>query len=231
MPSVSHETIYQHILRDSKNLGFYRYCLRFGGYKHHRFKKSKVAERTHERKTWISDRCAKANNRSELGHWERDTLLGKRGEPALLTMIDRRSRYMRVALVPDLEADTVADATIRRLAGHVTKTVTNDNGVEFQRDEKLSSKMGIPIIFCDPHSPWQRGSIENANGLIRQYFPKGMSLASMPGWVGAAVENTLNFRPRKVLGYRTPYEVFHKKRLRFTKDDDMHFGLEFSPTV
>jgi len=226
--SISHETIYQHILRDSKNLGFYRYCLRYGGYKQHRFKKSRMADRTRARKNWIEDRPAAANNRSELGHWERDSLLGKRGESALLTMVDRRSRYLRVVHVPKLDTDIVAEATAKGLRGLKSRTITNDNGVEFQRDESLQSKLGIPIYFCTPHSPWERGSVENTNGLIRQYFGKGSNFDALPEWGPSAVENTLNYRPRKVLGYKTPHEVFHKTRLRLMKDPSMHFGLEFS---
>jgi IS30 family transposase len=195
--SLSHETIYQHILRDSKRLGFYRYCLRFGGYKHHRFKKSKMAERTRARKNWIEDRPAAANKRSEIGHWERDCLLGKRGDSALLTMVDRRSRYVRVVHVPKLDTDTIATATTEGLRGLKHKTLTNDNGIEFQRDESLQKTMGIPIYFCNPHSPWERGSVENANGLIRQYFPKSSDFDKLPTWGPSAVENTLNFRPRK----------------------------------
>jgi IS30 family transposase len=225
---LSHETVYQHILRDSKRLGFYRYCLRFGGYKQHRFKKSRMAERTRARKRRIEDRPSAANDRTEIGHWERDCLLGKRGEAALLTMVDRQSRYLRIIRVSQVNAETVAKATTKGLRGLKTKTITNDNGVEFQRDESLQKKLGIPIFFCNPHAPWERGSVENANGLIRQYFPKGYDFDSMPDWGPAAVENTLNFRPRKVLGYKTPHEVFHKTSIQFMSDPAMHFGVEFS---
>src|SRR5689334_15802440 len=94
--TVSHETIYQHVIRDAKCGGFLRYCLRFGGYKHHRCKKSRMGQRTRLRKHWYVDRPAAANERSELGHWERDTLLGKRGGACILALVDRRSRYTRL---------------------------------------------------------------------------------------------------------------------------------------
>lgn len=230
-PTICAETIYQHILRDTKNLGFYRYCLRTGGYGTKRFSKSKRAQRTRERKNWIKDRPAAANRRSELGHWERDMLLGKRGGAALLTLIDRKSRFLRVARVASLEADVVAAATQAALAGLPCKTITNDNGVEFQRDELLQQKMKIPIYFCDPQSPWQRGSIENANGLIRQYVPKGSDIAGYKPVLGNAVEEALNFRPRRSLGYRTPHEVFYGKKLVLTKDGSMHFGIEISRAI
>ena len=225
---VCPESIYQHILRDLKILGFYRYCLRFAGYKKHRFKKSRMAERSRERKHWLDERPAAANNRTQLGHWERDTLLGKRGHSAFLTLVDRKSRYVRLMHVPRVDTECVGSATVDALRSMPLKTITNDNGVEFQRDESLQKKMGIPIYFCDPMSPWQRGSVENVNGLIRQYLPKGANFDKLPPWVAKSVEETLNFRPRRVLGYRTPYEVFHRKKLSFTTDPLLHFGLETS---
>jgi transposase, IS30 family len=226
--SLSHETIYQHVLRDSERLGFYRYCLRFGGYKQHRFKKSRMAERTRERKNWIEDRPLEANDRTELGHWERDCVLGKRGDSALLTMVDRRSRYVVIRRIENLNTDAVAAATLTALRGLPARTLTNDNGVEFQRDESLQRKLGIPIYFCNPKSPWERGTVENMNGLIRQYFPKGSDFDAMPAWAPAAVENTFNFRPRKVLGYKTPYEIVGNQSVNLMTDKTMHFGLEYS---
>jgi transposase, IS30 family len=227
---ISHETIYQHVIRDARTQGHLRYCLRFGGYKQHRCKKSKMAERTRQRKNWLAQRPAAANKRSELGHWERDCVLGKRGQTALLTIIDRKSRYTRIRHVRKLDTEHVAAATIDALAPHrrITKTMTNDNGVEFQRDEQLQNKMRIPIYFCTPSSPWQRGSIENLNGLVRQYVPKGRDMDSLAAWMPRALEETLNHRPRKILGYRTPHEVFYGKRRVLIANQPMHLGLEFS---
>jgi IS30 family transposase len=228
--SISHETIYQHVLRDSQQRGALRYCLRFGGYKHHRFKKSKVGARTKERKNWLEQRPAAANERREVGHWERDCVLGKRGSSALLTMIDRKSRYTRIRHVKRLNVEHVASATLLALRPHrkVNKTMTNDNGIEFQRDESLQKRMGIPIFFCDPCSPWQRGSIENLNGLVRQYLPKSRNLDELPAWAPRALEETLNFRPRKTLGWRTPHEIFFDDSLMLTINPLLRFGLEFS---
>jgi transposase, IS30 family len=226
--TLSHETIYQHILRDSKQLGFYRYCLRFGGYKHHRFKKSKMAERTRQRKNRIEDRPVEANQRTELGHWERDLLLGKRSGSCLLTIEDRKSRYIRLRHIRRPDVEVVADATMEALDGLPLKTITNDNGIEFQRDESMQKRTGVKIYFCNPHSPYERGSVENTNGLIRQYFGKSYDFDSLPPWAPSAVEETLNFRPRKVLGFKTPHEVFNGTSIQLIKDPAMHFGLEFS---
>jgi transposase, IS30 family len=228
--ALSHETIYQHVIRDAKSRGILRYCLRFGGYKHHRCKKSQVGDRTRARKNWIDQRPAEANDRTEIGHWERDCVLGERGGAALLTIVDRRTRFTRIRRVVKVNTSDVAQATMAALAPHrsVTRTITNDNGVEFQRDEKLQAALGVPIYFTDPSSPWQRGSIENLNGLVRQYIPKGTDLDSMPTWTAQALEETLNFRPRKVLGFKTPHECFFAESIKLMKDPAMHFGLEFS---
>jgi len=229
--NISHETIYQHIIRNThEHRGYLRYCLRFGGYKHHRCKKSKHAERTRARKNWIDARPADANERRTIGHWERDCIVGKPDSAAMLTMVDRKSRYTRLRRVSKLNTAEVGEATANLLAPYraINKTLTNDNGREFQRDNEMTKEIKIPIYFCDPASPWQRGSVENANGLIRQYVRKGTDLAKLPDWVETAVEDTLNHRPRKILGYRTPHEVFYGQSLNLIRKRAMHFGLEFS---
>ena len=224
--SITHETIYQHVLRDCRQKGPLRYCLRFGGYKHHRFKKTRMAGRTRQRKNWIDQRGAAANERREVGHWERDCVLGKRGGAALVTLVDRKSRYTRIRRVEKLDTDQVATATIRALAAERVKTITNDNGVEFQRDQSLQDRLGVPIYFTDPSSPWQRGSIENLNGLVRQYLPKGTDMSKLPEWTGEALEDTLNFRPRKTLGFLTPHEVHYAEQLSLISNQRIRFGLE-----
>jgi transposase, IS30 family len=229
--NISHEAIYQHVIRDAhEQRGYLRYCLRFGGYKHHRCKKSKHAERTRQRKNWIDARPAEANERRELGHWERDCIVGKRGGAAILTIVDRKSRYTRIRRVQRLDTKHVGRATTKVLRPYrdITKTLTNDNGVEFQRDVEIKNELDIPIYFCDPASPWQRGTVENTNGLIRQYLRKGTGFDDLPEWIEAAVEETLNFRPRKTLAYRTPHEVFYNQSITLTQNQAMQFGLEFS---
>lgn len=229
---ISHETIYQHVIRDAQQRGFLRYCLRFGGYKQHRMKKSKAGARTRARKNWIEQRPAEANERRALGHWERDSLLGARGSSVVLTVVDRRSRYTQLRRVAKHDSAHIADATAAVIRKHraVSKTMTNDNGSEFQRDEELQSRLGIPVYFCNPGSPWERGTVENTNGLLRQYLPRHTDFDRISSsWV-RAVEDTLNHRPRKTLGYRTPNEVFHGTTDTLTRGALMRFGLEFSPS-
>lgn len=231
---LSHETIYQHIIRDSiEHNGTLRYCLRFGGYKQHRLRKSKHGAVSLKRKHHIDERPAAANERVELGHWERDCIVGVSGGAALLVLVDRRARFSRIRRIARLNSDQVADATVDALRDHsaVTKTLTNDNGQEFGRDEQLQHRLGIPIYFCDPSSPWQRGSVENMNGLARQFVRKGSSIDEVHPHLPQALEDTLNHRPRKTLGYRTPHEIFFNTETELMSGPLMRLGLEFSAPV
>jgi IS30 family transposase len=228
--SLSAETVYQHVLRDKVFRGGLRWSLRQGS-RSKRFQNRNMSTRTRERKNWLEDRPTAANERTQFGHWERDCIVGSRSGAAYLTIVDRKSRYTLLRRVEKVDVPHVAAATESALRPFKSwsKTITNDNGPEFRRDVSLQNKLGIPIYFCDPASPWQRGTVENTNGLIRQYFKKGSAFDDHPPWAATAVENTLNFRPRKTLGYRTPHEVLFKKRVRLLDDDLMHFGLAFSP--
>ena len=228
---LSHETVYQHVLRDSvEQRGMLRYCLRFGGYKRHRFRKSRCSARTRERKLHIDDRPAAANERAEQGHWERDCIVGVAGGAALLTLVERKTRFTRLRRISKLSADAAAEATIEALRAHrTTKTMTNDNGVEFGRDETLRAALSVPIYFCDPSSPWQRGSVENTNGLVRQYVPKGTDIDKLDPRLAQAIEDSLNHRPRKTLDWRTPYEEEWNRRTKLMSGTKMmRLGLEFS---
>jgi transposase, IS30 family len=105
--------------------------------------------------------------------------------------------------------------------------MTNDNGMEFRRGKELENKLGIGVYYTKPASPWQRGTVENTNGLIRQYFAKGKNLEEFPTLLEEALEETLNHRPKKILGYRTPHEVFFRRRLSLMNSQSQ-LGLEFS---
>jgi IS30 family transposase len=227
--TLSFETIYQHVHRDRTGL---RYCLRWGGYKPYdsRFKKSKCAELTRGWRKLLDERPAGANERTELGHWERDLIEGPRSSTAaLLTIVDRMSRFTRVRFVASKHAEVVARTTMRALAPHkfITKTLTNDNGREFQRGKQFEERHGVPVFYTAPSSPWQRGTVENTNGLVRQYFPKGANAEMLEAWYPKAIEETLNHRPRKTLGYLTPHEVFFDEKVGLMNSKS-HFGLEFS---
>ncbi len=227
---ISHETIYQHVLRDSSKSGMLRYCLRFAGYKQHRFKKSKYAERNRLRRKSIEHRPAAANKRSEIGHWERDLIEGTKGAACLLTIVDRRSRFTCVKWIDRRCTDDVGEQTISALHPHrkVNRSLTNDNGLEFKRAQALEAALGIGIYYTAPSSPWERGTVENTNGLIRQYFRKHTPLERYSRWMPLALEETLNYRPRKTLKYRTPFEVFYKEKVSLMSGALLRLGLEFS---
>ena len=168
----------------------------------------------------IAQRPVAANERSELGHWEGDTMAGMRGGAHLLTQVDRRARYLLAAKVPDNTAKTVSNAMIQMfhpLPEEKVRSITPDRGHEFSDHAKVTKALHqVPFYFADPHSPWQRGTNENTNGLLRQYFPKHTSLDSITQDELASVVDKLNLRPRKCLGWLSPYEVFFDTLLHLT---------------
>ena len=140
---------------------------------------------------------------------------------------------MALEWIQEKNNETVNTATIDALRpfGVHNRTLTNDNGSEFSRPAVVEGELGIPVFYTDPGAPWQRGSVENANGLLRQYFPKGNESVQGHSWVTKALEETLNLRPRKRLGYRTPHEVFYGGQLDLLSSTLMHVGLEFSTLI
>jgi transposase, IS30 family len=156
----------------------------------------------------IAERPAAAESRRTVGHWEADTVLGKRGR--LATFVERKSRYVLIARLPDGRAasfDRGATRAFAKVPAHARKTVTADNGSEFVGHAALGRRLGFKIYFADPYASWQRGTNENTNGLIRQYFPKRHDFSATTHRRVARIAEKLNNRPRKCLAYRTPAEV------------------------
>ena len=215
---VSHETIYLSLFVQGR--GALRRelaaCLRRG--RHTRHPRAQRPKHQGQGKipgrVMISERPAEVEDRAVPGHWEGDLIIGKDSGSAIGTLVERSTRYTLLVHLPgDHTAETVRDAlaaTVSTLPSHLARSLTWDQGAEMAAHSAFTIATGIPVYFCDPHSPWQRGSNENTNGLLRQYFPKGTSLAAhSPGHL-AAVAAELNGRPRKTLGWETPAERFAK---------------------
>jgi transposase, IS30 family len=208
---ISHETIYKSLYLQGR--GELRRelarCLRTGR------AARKPRGRTEKRspiagKIMISDRPAEVADRAVPGHWEGDLIIGKSGRSAIGTMVERTTRFTMLLHLPgDHSAETVRaamTAQIVRLPAELARSVTWDQGSEMAGHARFSVDTGVDVYFCDPHSPWQRGSNENTNGLLRQYFPKGTDLSAHTAEHLDAVAASLNGRPRQTLDWKTPAE-------------------------
>lgn len=157
---------------------------------------------------WIEERPKEADLRLRFGDWEADTVLGKRGKACLLTLVDRKSRYLCCKKLPACQSEWVTKAIVARLKQLPCQTVTPDNGKEFAGFARISQELGVPVYFAHPGCPWERGTNENTNGLLREYFPKRTDLTDISEDEIQRIEADLNNRPRKTLGFHTPAEIF-----------------------
>ena len=158
----------------------------------------------------LSQRPAEADDRAVPGHWEGELILGQGRRSAVGTLVERSTRMTLLLHLPDGKSAEQVEAAMReavsKLPSSLARTITWDQGAEMAKHAAFTTATGIPIYFCDPHSPWQRGSNENTNGLLRQYLPKGTDLSGLSRRELDMIQDSLNGRPRKTLGYLTPSE-------------------------
>ena len=208
--NISHERIYQHILNDRINGGSL--------FKHLRqsHKKRKKRYGSYSRRGQIKDRISIderpsiVDSKKRIGDWEIDTIIGKNHKGTLLSIVERKSKFTLIAKLKDKSAEIAADAAIDLLKPFANKvlTITADNGKEFADHKHINKSLKADVYFAHPYHSWERGLCENTNGLIRQYFPKGSDFNPIKQKHVQMVMDRLNNRPRKLLGYKTPNEVF-----------------------
>lgn len=208
--SISHETIYRHILSDKKHGGEL--------YKHLRLRARKRRKRygSHENrgklkgKRMISERPPSIESRQEIGHWEIDTVHGNGAKDSLLTMVERATGYVQIHKIQARTVEQVNQATINIIKHQPNKviTITADNGTEFHGYRDIEQATGTVFYFANPHHAWERGTNENTNGLIRQYLPKGTSMKHVNQRICNRIASMLNSRPRKRYNYVTPKEKY-----------------------
>lgn len=218
IPMVSHERIYQHIWEDKRAGGTLYEHLRHIPKKYRKRYGSKQERGQIPNKISIDARPAEVQSREELGHWEIDTVIGKSHDGAIVTLVERTSRFTVIGKLVGKHADPCAEKTIEILTpfSDKVKSITADNGKEFAKFERIADALEALFFFAHPYHSWERGTNENTNGLIRQYLPKSMGFELITQEDCQRIMDKLNNRPRKVLGFRTPAEVFFSNKLQLS---------------
>jgi IS30 family transposase len=207
---ISHERIYQHIWTDKLKGGNLYEHLRQSNKKRKKKYGSKDKRGQIRNRISIDERPVIVETKTRIGDWEIDTVIGKNHQGALVTIVDRMSKFTLIKKVDSKHAEVVTEATITLLQPYLDKTltITADNGKEFAGHEKIKEQLNADVYFAHPYHSWERGLNENTNGLIRQYFTKGSSFENITDDEVDAVMLKLNQRPRKTLNYKTPHAVF-----------------------
>jgi len=209
---VSHETIYQHIANDRKAGGDLSLNLRINGRRRYR-RRSKIGrgEKIPNRVD-IEKRPAVVSRRKRYGDWEADLIQGGAGSGFLLSVYERKSRIGRLHRLPDKSSAETMKAIVTVLYGLKVSSITYDNGLEFARHELVNELLECESYFCKPYRSWEKGGVENYNGLVRQYFPKGHDFTTITPERLQEVEDEINNRPRNVLAYQSPNDLLDHLR-------------------
>ena len=210
--SLSHQTIYQHIWTDKKKGGHLYRHLRHHGKKYNKRGSGKAGRGCIPGRVDISERPAIVDRKERFGDWEIDTIIGAEYKGVVVSIVERYSKLTRLAKVSRKTAEEVEQALTGKL--HDVKdcvlTITADNGKEFANHRAVTEKLGATVYFARPYHSWERGLNEHTNGLVRQYLPKQMRLDNVTDQAIEEIELLLNNRPRKILQFRTPIEVFEE---------------------
>ena len=208
---ISPETVYQRVYADKRNGGVLWKNLRCQKKRRKRYGKTERRGQIPNRQ-FIEDRPAIVEKRKRIGDWEADTIIGKNHRQAIVSIVERKSKMTLIRKVERKTSKEVSKAIIRLLKPYKNKvhTITSDNGKEFAGHEEISSKLQADFYFAPPYASWERGTNENTNGLIRQYFPKNRDFTTITQQEINEVMKRLNNRPRKRLGFLTPNQVFFK---------------------
>lgn len=209
---ISHETLYLRIYADQAHKGQLYKNLRCQKKRRKRYGKGHERRGQIVGRRSIEQRPAHIESRSQIGHWEADTVIGVNHKQAIVTLVERKSGYAVIAKVQNKTAKLVSKAIVKLLEPFKAKvkTLTYDNGKEFAKHAWIDKKLSSTGYFARPYCSWQRGSNENFNGLLRQYVPKKRLMSTVTDEEITMIQNRLNHRPRKRLGFKTPYEVFHQ---------------------
>lgn len=210
---ISHETIYSYIYQQIRNGNDLRPYMR----KKHKYRKRKHKYDDRGKifgRVFIDKRPKIVDSKKRFGDWEADTIIGGKHKGYIGTFVERKSKYLKAFLLPQkLSLTFVEEAkkSFRNIPNKLIKTITTDSGTEFTLHDKLSKNLNAKVYFCHPYHPWERGLVENTNGLLRQFFPKKSRLDNISTKKLDKIIEIINNRPRKILKYRTPDEVLLKK--------------------
>ena len=213
LPSISPEWIYQYVYADKRAGGTLHKHLRCQKKRRKRYGQYDRRGIIPARRS-IEARPEAVDLRERLGDWESDTIIGKGHQGAVLTLTERKSRFTLIRKVTQRSAELVAKNMLDLLSWvHHRKTITSDNGKEFAAHQMISKELLIDFFFAHPYAAWERGTNENANGLVRQYLPKDRDLSTVSAQEEIMIMDRLNLRPRKCLDFKTPFEVFFEYQL------------------
>ena len=207
---VSHESIYEYIKEDKRQGGELYKNLRINGKRRYRRRvkagrRTKIADRVA-----IEERPEIVEKRTRYGDWEADLIEGTKGSGYILSLYERKSRFGQLVKLSIKSSEATTRALIDQLEGYTVETITYDNGLEFSGHLEVSQALGAQSYFCKPYHSWEKGGVENYNGLVRQYLPKGTSFADLTNELLKEIEQEINERPRKILDIKSPSELENK---------------------